>query len=813
MNCRFIIRLCLLLILTFAIPSSGLDAQPVRVCVIEFASFDDSPEQAWLGPFIADSLEYNLKLLPGLDLIHERIPANHTIRSHDALCSDLCAIAKKGNAEYVVGGDFQASGQDVSVNVCFLSVADQQQQGGASFVASVSELCSRLDDLSVSIARALGFAYSDERYERMHRIPTASLEAMALYGMALAAPSGSQQEEEFLSRALAEDPSYADALSKLALHYYQTDRLAKAQEALERLVEIQEDYPYALFNLGLVYRARKHYSKAVEKYSRAVKYDPEDFDSWNNLGVIYFMMGMNEKARDSFRKALEINPHDLNARKNLARVTRDAHPTRGSAELSGLKEHVEAGAALYANGDYWRAAEEFRKALELDPDSFKANNNLALTYLKLGETDKAREHFRRALAADPAAIDVRENLAKLHDTGNQGDTANDDSAQPDALVAAGNIYLSRRSYKEAVDSFARAVALVPNHVNALSGLGTAYFALGEYDTARQQFEKALSIDPENEIVRRKLSDVEFVIASSERPADRDVFRLALPQQVEARARFVRANELYEQGKYEEAVSEYLRALDLSPASVEVLNNLGSTYSALKQYDEAKAALKKARMLDPDNETINHNLDVLASIERAEQPADMKRITSIAQDPETEQETDEAQESENDPPVPAPSDVKTPAQQEPPTDTASSAPPDAHPSPEKDTEQRPRLPLESSPAPPEDHFALGVIKEKEGNLKEALIHYREAVRVNPSNAIAQYNLGNVYYRLGNYHSAIECYNAALNADPSLAMAMNNIGVSYYRLGKLTEATDAWKRALEIDPSLESAVENLKNYVKE
>jgi superkiller protein 3 len=812
MNFRFIFRLGLLLILLSATPISRSDAQPVRLCVVEFVCLDPSDEQAWLGPVIADSIEYNLKLLPGLDLVHERMPVAgpETNRvSHDALCSDLCAIAEAVRAEFVLGGDFQANGQDVSVNVCFFSVADRQQQGGASFTASVSELYSRLDDLSVSIAQALGFAYSDERYERMRRIPTASIQAMTLYGQALGAPTGSQQAEELLSRALAEDSAYSDALSKLAVHYYRTDRIAKAQEALERLVEMQEDYPHALFNLGLVYRARKHYSKAAEKYAKALQYDPEDFDSWNNLGVIYHMMGMNETARESFRRALEINPHDVNARKNLARVTEDHEAPGRSAGIGGLKEHIEAGSALYANGDYWRAAEEFRKALELDPDNFKANNNVALTYLKLGETDKAREHFKRALSADPTAIDVRENLAKLHDAGTQ-DAADTRNAHPDALVAAGNIYLSRRSYNEAVDSFARAVALAPQHVNALSGLGTAYFALGDYEKAREQFKKALTMDPENQVVTRKLADVEFVIASSERPADRDIFRLALPQQVEARALFVRANELYEKGNYDEAAREYLRALDLSPASVEILNNLGSAYFVLKRYDEASAVLKKAQTLDPDNETISHNLDVLSSIERAEKPADMKRIPSLAQDtqpPEPNMEIAPAPQADSNVPE---GPVVT---EEPSAETAPSlASEDSAPS-KKETKQSSHLPLESVPLSSRDHFDMGVIKEQEGNLKAALTHYTEAVRLDPSNANAQYNLGNVHYRFGRYEAGIECYVAALKADPSLAMAMNNVGVAYYRMGRIPEATAAWKRALEIDPALESAIENLKNYAGE
>ncbi|UCD56375.1 MAG: tetratricopeptide repeat protein [Candidatus Hydrogenedentota bacterium] len=651
MRGSFVMRLSgLLLFLATVLAPAFSEAQPLRVCVADFANLSDTKEDDWLGPFIADSIGNNLKVLPKIEVVGEKRLRGSPIPSYAADASDprssLCTMARMANAGFIVGGNFRNEGEKLFVRVYFFLVREEKQIGGTSFVSAIPELYSRLDDLSVSLAWSLDVGYSDEQFTRMRMIPTASLEAMTSYGKALAMPSTSEERGVFLLKAISEDPTYTDALSKLGIYYYETEKFVEACETLERLAEMQPDYPHVYYNLGLVLRPTKQYAKAVDMYRIALSMEPEDSDAWNNLGVTCYLMGMHEDAVEAFRRAIEINPDDLNPQTNLRTVSRgdiedSPEELHFTSAVDVLKQHIEAGAALYTAGDWWRAIEEFGKALEIQPDNFKAHNNIALAYMKIGETGKAREHLERALEVDPTAIDVRENLARLDHEATPSEissgmhTTARHLERAQALCTAGRIYLSRRAYEEAADAFARALDVSPDDVDALNGLGIAYIALGEYGKAREQFARTLSLEPENAIAEEKLADVEFILAATEgRPRHEQPFQLSLSPGVEARARCVQAKDLFDAGRYEEAVSEYLRALDFAPTSVEILNDLGNTYLILQRYEQAEAVLKKAHQLDPDNELVSHNLDALAVALGDEKSDEMERLEMVPKSRDT-----------------------------------------------------------------------------------------------------------------------------------------------------------------------------------
>jgi tetratricopeptide (TPR) repeat protein len=320
----------------------------------------------------------------------------------------------------------------------------------------------------------------------------------------------------------------------------------------------------------------------------------------------------------------------------------------------------------------------------------------------------------------------------------------------------------------------------------------------------------LTLDPENEEAKKRLNDINFILASEEGQSS---FPLSITPQAMARAHFVRANELYQSGDYEGAVAEYLRALDLEPANAEILNNLGTAYFAAGKMEQAKTVFEKANKLDANNETIMKNLESARLVESAhkKEKVELQQIKRELQKSESEStETTSVPESATDPKMAGASDRK-PAEK---MEQAQAKPVVLNPQSLTEKEMTKNTMQRRKPIAARDssqvHFNMGVFKESEGDLEGALVQYREAVRLEPNNAVAQYNLGNIYFRLGAFESAIECYLAALKADARFSKGYNNIGVAYYKLGRIEEAKRAWKRALQVDPDMQSARENLIKY---
>jgi len=932
---------------------SPCNAGTLRIYVADFEVPGNVKEDQWFGLFIADSIENNLKILPEVRLVHAT-ESELAARSKNELNNPLPPIFKEAEtakADFAIGGEVRRNGKALSIDAYVIRVDELEKISKISFVCDVSTLYSRLDYLSVSIAQTMEIACSDEQAASMKRIPTASLEAMAFYGEALASLPESRDRRLLLLKALAEDRGYTDALSKLGLYYFQARRFAEAQKILERLADVQPDYPYLNYNLGLVHGSRRQYSQAISKYQKALTASPQDSDILNNLGRIYFMMGQHERATETFVRALEARPDDPNALANLKKLNREVTenlpaksepaappdplvPTESADEqddsryadelaklgrnylkrkmyakaqeslekletvrtdyphlyynlglvhsskkqyaraiemykkalislpddsdtwnnigityyalgrhdeatdaleralkakpddpnalanldiirkkhpqsrpqgshlaknINVLKQHVETGAAHYAAGDFWRAAEEFAKALDLHPDNFKANNNIALAYEKIGETKKAKKHFERALDIDPTAIDVSENLSRLkqNEQRRQSGPVPDEpslpsSPDPDTLIALGKVHLSRESYAEAAEAFSGALDSSPDNIDALNGLGAAFFSVGRYERAGETFRKALSVDPENVTARQNLADTEFVMETLRASEDgQDPFQLSIEPEIQARARSRRAHEFYNAGRYEHAVSEYRRALDLAPTSVEILNGLSKALFKMQRSQEAEALLKKAQQLDPDNELINCKLDVLAMTAWADKPMEEREFEA----------------------VPASSVARIEKE----ATTGRAAFPDTGIEPEpvlKMPELSNLWDKGNSPtAGPTDSTQPSLDRdpaEEDGmNLEEALLHYRKAVRMEPRDSDAQYNLGNIYFSLGAFHSAIDCYQAAGKINPLFGQVYNNMGVAYYELGHLGKAGAAWRQALKADPSLQSAKRNLLN----
>jgi protein O-mannosyl-transferase len=96
-------------------------------------------------------------------------------------------------------------------------------------------------------------------------------------------------------------------------------------------------------------------------------------------------------------------------------------------------------------------------------------------------------------------------------------------------------------------------------------------------------------------------------------------------------------------------------------------------------------------------------------------------------------------------------------------------------------------------------SLGVALSNSGRGGEAILHYEEALRLQPDSIHAHYNLGIEYADMGNLKQAAHHFSEALKLSPRNESLHNNLGVILAQEGEVPMAMEQFKAAIECNPT--------------
>jgi Tfp pilus assembly protein PilF len=138
----------------------------------------------------------------------------------------------------------------------------------------------------------------------------------------------------------------------------------------------------------------------------------------------------------------------------------------------------------------------------------------------------------------------------------------------------------KNNYGSARERFEKAVALDPNNADAHYNLGLIYFGDRQLEKAVVQYKKAIAIDPKHANARLNLG-------------------IALAQA----------------GSFDQAVTEYQEAIKVKPDFAEAYNNLAVAQENRGKLEEAKKDYRKAVQIKPDYFEATYNLALIHQKEK------------------------------------------------------------------------------------------------------------------------------------------------------------------------------------------------------
>jgi tetratricopeptide (TPR) repeat protein len=159
----------------------------------------------------------------------------------------------------------------------------------------------------------------------------------------------------------------------------------------------------------------------------------------------------------------------------------------------------------------------FSKILHVDAFNAEARNNMGVVLSDQGRDKEAIQNFRRAIEADPQYIKAVVNLERiLEDREDFADAMVEleklvklapDSAEIRNRLAS--LYVKMERYPEALEQAKAAQEWEPDNVQSLRIEGTVQRILGNDEAAKEIFEKVLSVDPGNYAFQLDLADIHF----------------------------------------------------------------------------------------------------------------------------------------------------------------------------------------------------------------------------------------------------------------------------------------------------------------
>ena len=165
------------------------------------------------------------------------------------------------------------------------------------------------------------------------------------------------------------DNNFIDALYSLACTKYDLGEYESAITDFNKITKAIPDLQIAYTLRASAYAALENYKEALKDYSTAILINP-DSDAFFNRGVLFLDINYFQKAKTDLILAIRRNPDN-----------------------SFL--YFYRGAANLFLGKFEEALQDFSVALKYDAQDFDALLGVAMTYLKMNDSDKASTYFSK----------------------------------------------------------------------------------------------------------------------------------------------------------------------------------------------------------------------------------------------------------------------------------------------------------------------------------------------------------------------------------------------------------------------------------
>ncbi len=390
---------------------------------------------------------------------------------------------------------------------------------------------------------------------------------------------------------------------------------------------------------------------AADTLQGVLKIDPDSAEAHYQLGLAFDQMGSTNRSGSEWREAVRLAPDFLDAHVALAGtairqgdwsfLAQEAEQIRTSAPANPQGYWLHAMADInrkqYASADGY-----IKQALDRDPNNAPAYLQLGDLRLAQNQFAEAEKAYQHALDLDPSSLDALTGLVNVAKGEKQPERAiaaiktqlakNPDNSGFHGIL--GDLLKERKDFPGAEAEYKRAAELNKNNIAAVVNVGMLQIQRGAQDTAlqtymdavqnnpregalfllagnvyenkqdwvraRQMYEKALTVQPDNPVASNDLAyvmlqqggnvDVAFAMAQTA--------RRQLPDNAASADTLGWA--FYQKHVYTSAIGLFQEAIHKEPENATFNYHLGMAYAKNGQAALAKQQLDRVVKIKPNS---------------------------------------------------------------------------------------------------------------------------------------------------------------------------------------------------------------------
>jgi tetratricopeptide (TPR) repeat protein len=554
---------------------------------------------------------------------------------------------------------------------------------------------------------------------------------------------------------------------------------------------------------GDKYFAESKYREAAIEYLNAIQVDSRFAQAHYELGQTYLKLDDKSRAFQELNRAVELDPDNYRAHTDLANLLVAVRNPDGTPQPDALKQ---AKAHL----------DILRDKQPNNPETYEA---WASYYAVQDNLDAAIGEMDKAIATDPNRSESYLQRALFRSAKNLPDKAEEDfrkAAELDpkamnAQLALGGFYQSRNRLPEAEQQFKHAIDVDPKAPAPRAALVRLLMQEGKRDETESFLQRTKKDLPDNPEGYRMLGDyyfatrdldkatAEFASLYNEHPNDPKVKKNYIQL-------LILKNRLDDAGKLNDAI------LKVNPRDVEALMFKGQIQLRHNNAGGAVASLHSALQNDPDNPLAHYQLGLALAQQNNEGQAEAEWREAVRLDPSQPDALRALAAS-----AVGRGDVDALLQIAQQIITSQPYSPDgfllkgaAEISRQKysDAEQDAQQAMQRAPQSPAPLAQMGTIQLAQKHYADAEKFYREALDKDPSSTEGLSGLMNTYFVQKQVDQAIAAANAQIAKSPNNANFYDLLGTAMFNGKKdLPGAETALRKAVELDKNNSDALEKL------